>query len=127
VKNKLSELHSDFRVNSIQPTTVELLDQLGLIHEFNELHHSRLHGLILHDKNTGPFQAVDIGRLNVKYPYIAMAPQWDFLNLLASAGATEPTFRLIMDAEFINFLYSDNTITGVRYTVNGTTHDLHAR
>ena len=127
VLEKHGDFLRDFRGDTIHPTTLELLDQLGLIHEFNEVHHSRLHGLILHDKNTGPFQAVDIGRLNVKYPYIAMAPQWDFLNLLASAGATEPTFRLIMDAEFINFLYSDNTITGVRYTVNGTTHDLHAR
>src|SRR5699024_5409494 len=76
------ELHCDFlrdlRGDTIHPTTLELLDELGLIHEFNEAHPRRLHGLGLHDKNTGPFQAVDIGRLNVKYPYIAMAPQWDF-------------------------------------------------
>lgn len=55
-----------------------------------------------------------------------MAPQWDFLNLLASAGVAEPSFRLIMDAEFTEFLYTEDTITGVRYAVDGKVHDLHA-
>src|SRR5699024_6932773 len=126
VLEKHSDFLRDFRGDTIHPTTLELLDELGLIDEFNVIRHSRLHGLILHDENTGPFQAVDIGRLNVKYPYIAMAPQWDFLNLLASAGVAEPSFRLIMDAEFTEFLYTEDTITGVRYAVDGKVHDLHA-
>jgi len=126
VLEKHGDFLRDFRGDTIHPTTLELLDELGLIDDFNAVRHSRLHGLILHDEKTGTFQAVDVGRLNVKYPYIAMAPQWDFLNLLATAGAAEPTFRLILNAEFTEFLYRGDTVSGVRYAIDGRIYDLIA-
>src|SRR5699024_12859357 len=66
VLEKHGDFLRDFRGDTIHPTTLELLDQLGLIHEFNEVHPSRLHGLILHDIYTGPFHAVDLDSQIVK-------------------------------------------------------------
>src|SRR5699024_12568449 len=66
VLEKHSVFLRDFRGVTIHPTTLELLDELGLIDEINVLRHSRLRGLSLRDENTGAVPAVDVGRLAVE-------------------------------------------------------------
>lgn len=126
VLEKHGDFLRDFRGDTVHPTTLELLDELGLIDEFNATAHSTIHGLVVHGEDGEPTKFVDISRLNVKYPYVAIAPQWDFLNLLADAGSREPTFRLIMNAEVTDLVHENDRIVGVRYTKDGAEHKLLA-
>lgn len=126
VLEKHGDFLRDFRGDTVHPTTLELLDELGLIDEFNATPHSTIHGLVVHGEDGEPTKLVDISRLNVKYPYVAIAPQWDFLNLLADAGSREPTFRLIMKAEVTGLLHEHDRIVGVRYTKDEAEHELLA-
>lgn len=116
----------DFRGDTVHPTTLELLDELGLIGQFNATPHSTIHGLVVHGEDSEPTKLIDISRLNVKYPYVAIAPQWDFLNLLAAAGSHEPTFRIIMNAEVTDLVYEQGRIVGVGYIKDAAEHELLA-
>src|SRR5690606_22978081 len=71
---------------------------------------------------------VDLKRLNGKYPYIAMVPQWDLLDLLAAAGAEESHFDLRVNAEVTELLRDNGTLTGDRShdRPDHTVHDLSA-
>lgn len=126
VLEKHGDFLRDFRGDTVHPTTLELLDELGLIDEFNATPHSTVHGLVVHGEDGEPTKLVDISRLNVKYPYVAIAPQWDFLNLLADAGSREPTFRLITNAEVTDLVHERDRIVGVRYTKEAAEHELLA-
>lgn len=126
ILEKHGDFLRDFRGDTVHPTTLELLDELGLIDEFNFIPHSTIHGLILHSEHGRPIQIVDIGRLETKYPYVAIAPQWDFLNLLAEAGSREQSFRLIMHADVTKLLYQEDRVVGVRYTKDQADHELYA-
>jgi 2-polyprenyl-6-methoxyphenol hydroxylase-like FAD-dependent oxidoreductase len=69
----------------------------------------------------------DFRRLHVRYPYIAMTPQWDLLDLLADAGRREPTFTLRMQTEMTDLIREDDRVCGVRYrTADGTTGEIRA-
>lgn len=126
VLEKHGDFLRDFRGDTVHPTTLELLDELGLIDEFNATPHSRIHGLMVYGEDGEPAKLVDVSKLDVKYPYVAIAPQWDFLNLLAAAGSQEPTFRLLMNAEVTDLVYEDDRIMGVRYRTDGAEHELLA-
>ncbi|PRC60654.1 hypothetical protein C6A85_17035, partial [Mycobacterium sp. ITM-2017-0098] len=82
----------DFRGDTVHPTTLRLLDELGLWAKFSALPHSRLVQGTFDVAPGHKVTMVDFGRLRQPHPYIAMVPQWDLLNLLAEAGTAEPTF-----------------------------------
>lgn len=126
VFEKHADFLRDFRGDTVHPTTLELLDELGLIDQFNAIPHSRLYGLVAHSERSGPLRVIDFNKLNVPYPYVAIAPQWDFLNLLANAGAKEPTFRLVMQSEVTDLLYEGDHVVGVRYAQDSGEYDLRA-
>lgn len=63
----------------------------------------------------GQLILADLKRLNVRHPHIAMVPQWDLIDPLASAGAEEPTFTLRMNTEVTDVLREGDTVVGVRY------------
>ncbi|MEC4764047.1 FAD-dependent oxidoreductase [Mycobacterium sherrisii] len=104
----------DFRGDTVHPTTLRLLDELGLWDRFNALPHSEV--------RSAKFQSdgrwvtyVDFGRLRQPHPFVAMVPQWDLLNLLADVAQQEPTFTLRMNTEATGLLREDSRIAGVRY------------
>jgi len=104
----------DFRGDTVHPTTLRLLDELGLWERFAAMPHSKV--------QTAKFEAdgrsvtyIDFGRLRQPHPYVAMVPQWDLLNLLAEAAQTEPSFRLRMKTEATGLLRDGGKVTGVRY------------
>ena len=104
----------DFRGDTVHPTTLRLLDELGLWERFAAMPHSEV--------QTAKFEAdgrsvtyVDFGRLRQPHPFVAMVPQWDLLNLLAEAAQTEPSFTLRMKTEATGLLRDGGRVTGVRY------------
>src|SRR3954463_15239191 len=86
VLEKHADFLRDFRGDTVHPSTLQLLDELGLGERFAKLPQSRL------EETAWPIDAgrsvviADFRRLKARYPYIAMVPQWDLLDLLAQAG-----------------------------------------
>ncbi|MFI1335152.1 FAD-dependent oxidoreductase [Streptomyces sp. NPDC020845] len=128
VLEKHGDFLRDFRGDTVHPSTLSLLDELGLAERFAALPQRHVHTIQL---PIGPgrslFTVGDIGALPVKYNYVAMVPQWDLLNLLADEGAREPSFRLRMNTEATSFLMERGRVAGVRYrTADGSTGELRA-
>jgi 2-polyprenyl-6-methoxyphenol hydroxylase-like FAD-dependent oxidoreductase len=133
VLEKHGDFLRDFRGDTVHPSTLTLLDDLGLGERFAALPQSRLEEVALPvDEQQTMLRIADFRRLarfGVRHPYIAMVPQWDLLNLLAEAGEREPTFTLRMHTEATGLLREAGTgrVDGVRYrTADGTTGELHA-
>ena len=103
----------DFRGDTVHPTTMRLLDELGLWECFSALHYSEVRSAKL-DVNGHSVTYIDFERLRQPHPYIAMVPQWDLLNLLAEAAKAEPSFTLQMKTEVTGLLREGGKVTGVR-------------
>lgn len=104
----------DFRGDTVHPTTMRLLDELGLWERFAAIPHSEVHSAKF--KSDGrSVTYVDFSRLRQPHPFVAMVPQWDLLNLLADVAQEEPTFTLRMNTEATGLLREGATVTGVRY------------
>jgi len=104
----------DFRGDTVHPSTMRLLDELGLWERFAALPQSEIRRGTL-ESNGRSVTYVDFGRLRQPYPFIAMVPQWDLLNLLADAAQVEPSFTLRMNTEVTGLLREGGKVTGVRY------------
>lgn len=107
----------DFRGDTVHPTTLRLLDELGLWERFAALPHSEVRSAKF-ESNGRSVTYIDFGRLaslGQPFPFIAMVPQWDLLKLLADEAREEPTFTLRMKTEATGLLREGGRITGVRY------------
>ena len=87
VLEKHADFLRDFRGDTVHPSTLTLLDELGLGEKFDALPHSELGSAGFPQDNGELMKLADFTRLKVAHPYIAMVPQWDFLDLLAEARA----------------------------------------
>src|SRR3954454_11288069 len=127
VLEKHGDFLRDFRGDTVHPSTLQLLDELGLAGEFDRLPHTKLEQVVLPMGDGSTVTIGDFRRLHVRYPYIAMTPQWDLLDLLAAAGRREPTFTLRMSTEMTDLLREDGRVCGVRYrTADGDTGEIRA-
>jgi len=115
VLEKHPDFLRDFRGDTVHPSTLTLLDELGLFEKFNALPQGRVTAVGFPTADGGLMKLADLSKLHVAHPYIAMVPQWDFLSLLADAGAQEKTFDLRMHTEVTGLLREGNTVVGVRY------------
>lgn len=115
----------DFRGDTVHPTTLRLLDELGLWERFAALPYSEIRDATL-ESNGRRVTYIDFGRLRQPHPFIAMVPQWDLLNLLAEAAETEPNFTLRMRTEVTGLLREAGRVTGVSYHGPGGAGELHA-
>jgi 2-polyprenyl-6-methoxyphenol hydroxylase-like FAD-dependent oxidoreductase len=104
----------DFRGDTVHPTTMRLLDELGLWERFAALPHSEVQKARF-ESNGRSVTYVDFGRLRQPHPFIAMVPQWDLLNLFADIAQAEPSFTLRMKTEATGLLHEGSRVTGVRY------------
>lgn len=112
---KHADFLRDFRGDTVHPSTLRLLDELGLWERFAELPQSRVDHLGF-DVDGREVTLVDFRRLHGQpHPYVAMVPQWDLLNLLAEAAAAEPTFTLLLEHEVTGVIRDGARTTGVRY------------
>ena len=127
VLEKHKDFLRDFRGDTVHPSTLTLLDELGLGEKFAALPQSRLTEVSLPLADGRTLKIADFTRLPVPHPYVAMVPQWDLLDLLADAGRAEPHFDLRMNTEVTGLVWDRNRVTGVRYrTADGRTGALEA-
>ncbi len=114
VLEKHADFLRDFRGDTVHPSTLRLLDDLGLWPQFAKIPQSKVdHAAFGVDGMS--LTMVDFRRLREPHPYIAMVPQWDLLDLLADAGRAEPTFTLRMEHEVTGLLTEGGRTVGVRY------------
>ena len=126
VLEKHGDFLRDFRGDTVHPTTLQLLDDLGLADRFNQLPYSKV-SQVEFPTPDGPLVAADLSKLRSRYNYVAMVPQWDLLDMLAEAGKAEPTFHLLMNTEATDTITENGHIAGIRYrTRDGETGELRA-
>ncbi|MFI6509318.1 FAD-dependent oxidoreductase [Streptosporangium sp. NPDC050855] len=115
----------DFRGDTIHPSTLQIIDELGLAEEFHRIPHRKAYRLeIVTDEAT--VRVADLTGLKGAYRYIAFVPQWDFLDLLTRAAGRYPTFRLVMNAEVHGVIREGGAVRGVRYRDPSGEHELRA-
>jgi 2-polyprenyl-6-methoxyphenol hydroxylase-like FAD-dependent oxidoreductase len=116
VLEKHGDFLRDFRGDTVHPSTLALLDELGLAARFARLPQRRVTTVQLPIGPDGSLVTVgDLSVLRTVYNYIAMVPQWDLLDLLADEARREPSFSLRMSTEATSFLVERGRVTGVRY------------
>lgn len=127
VLEKHADFLRDFRGDTVHPSTLQLLDDLGLGEKFAALPHSKLSQIAFPYGENERLVIGEFTRLNLAHPYIAMVPQWDLLDLLADAAQAEPQFTLRMRTEVTGLIQEAGEVRGVRYrTADGVTGELRA-
>jgi 2-polyprenyl-6-methoxyphenol hydroxylase-like FAD-dependent oxidoreductase len=125
VLEKHGDFLRDFRGDTVHPSTLNVIDELGLLDEFLKLPHQKI------SRFTGQFGEervlmADLSHLPVRAPFIAMMPQWDFLDFLAAQGKRYPAFTVLMNAEATGLIEEGDRVVGVRATVEGKPQDIRA-
>ena len=129
LKVVLLEMHKDFdrefRGDTVHPSTLEILDQLGLAERALSLGHGKVVSPFFQAAN-GPFAPVDLRRLKTKFPFILMVPQTKLLDLLTQEAMKYPNFRLVMGANATELITENGATRGVRYQSDDGQHEVRA-
>ncbi|NJC82671.1 FAD-dependent oxidoreductase [Planosporangium mesophilum] len=102
----------DFRGDTVHPSTLDVLDEVGLGDRVAALPHRKVEGLRFTFAD-GDYRIVDFAGLAVRHPYLLFLPQWDFLELLAAEAARYDGFTLLRSHEVVDLLRSDRVVDGV--------------
>jgi 2-polyprenyl-6-methoxyphenol hydroxylase-like FAD-dependent oxidoreductase len=125
----LLEAHPDFdrefRGDTLHPSVMEIMDQLGLADRLLKLRHTEIRSATVQTV-AGPFTPLDFSRLNTKYPYITMMPQTSFLEFITAEAKRYRNFRQVMEARVRELVEEDGVIRGVRYEGNDGWHEVRA-
>lgn len=116
VLEKHNDFLRDFRGDTVHPTTLRIMHELGFIDEFLKLPHTKINRVCMDADGTlrtfGSFGALKA--LRFPEPYIALMPQWDFLDFLAEKASAYPEFTLIRNAEVTDLIIEGGRVVGVR-------------
>ena len=113
VLEKHADFFRDFRGDTVHPATMQILDELGLLDRFLQRPHNRIdHAEIVYNGRT--MTIGDLTHLHMPAPFIAMMPQWEFLDFLRDEAASMPAFSLRMEAPVAELLDDGKRTTGVR-------------
>jgi 2-polyprenyl-6-methoxyphenol hydroxylase-like FAD-dependent oxidoreductase len=116
----------DFRGDTIHPSVLEIMDELGLADRLLELRHSKIRTATIMTPD-GPATLADLGRLPTKFPFIAMIPQVHFLEFITEEAKRYPSFQLVMGARVEELIEEDGVIRGVRYREKDGWHEVRAQ
>jgi 2-polyprenyl-6-methoxyphenol hydroxylase-like FAD-dependent oxidoreductase len=115
----------DFRGDTIHPSTLQVLDEIGLADTVLALPHSELRTLTFQTTD-GPITVNDFRRLKTRFPFIAMLPQKDFLECITAEAKRSPNFRLVMGARVEELVVEGGMVRGVRYRGQDGWHEIRA-
>ena len=113
VLEKHADFFRDFRGDTIHPSTLELMYELGLLDEFLKQPHQEVRELRA-VVNGQAVPIADFTRLPTRCKFIAFMPQWDFLNFLSMHAKRFPSFQLLMEHEVVDLMFDQQRVTGVR-------------
>ena len=126
VLEKHADFLRDFRGDTIHPSTLEILHELGLLEDFLKLPHQEVHQLVVQVGEVA-VPIADFSHLPTRCKFIAFLPQWDFLNFLAERGASYPSFGLRMRAEVVGLFEEAGRVTGVEVATPEGRLDVRAK
>lgn len=112
VLEKHADFFRDFRGDTVHPSTMKIMGELGILKEFLKVPHqkiSRLEGLF----GTTPIRLADLSRLDTPCPFIALMPQWDFLSFLEVQGGRFPTLQILKSTEATELMTTGDRVIGV--------------
>ncbi len=118
VLEKHADFFRDFRGDTVHPSTMEVLDQLGMLGRFLERPHDKVTNAQIRIAGRD-YTIGDLSHLHTPAPFIAMMPQWDFLDFLRDEAAAFPAFALEMETEVAGLVEDGGRIAGVRLTNGG--------
>jgi 2-polyprenyl-6-methoxyphenol hydroxylase-like FAD-dependent oxidoreductase len=125
VLEKHADFLRDFRGDTVHPSTMTVMHELGLLDDFLKLpHHKLSHFVGQFGETRAPI--ADLSHLPVPAPFVAMMPQWDFLDFIAARGRKLPRFTLLMNAEAKGLISDSGRVAGVRANVEGRPQEIRA-
>ena len=125
VLEKHADFFRDFRGDTIHPSTLELMYELGLLEDFLKQPHQEVRELrAVINGQTVPI--ADFAKLPTRCKFIAFMPQWDFLNFLSTQAKEFPSFQLLVQHEVIDLIFDQNRVTGVRVKTPGGELEIRA-
>ncbi len=112
VLEKHADFFRDFRGDTVHPSTLEVMHELGLLEDFLKIPHQEM---VRIDAQIGEARVpiADLSHLPTRCKFVALMPQWDFLNFLAGHAKGLPSFHLRMESEITDILQDGNRVTGV--------------
>ena len=125
VLEKHGDFLRDFRGDTVHPSTLNVMDELGLLDDFLKLPHQEVSrfGAQFGEEHV---QVADFSHLPVRCGFIALMPQWDFLDFLAAQGKRYPAFTVLMHAEATGLIEEGGKVVGVQATVDGRPQEIRA-
>ncbi len=125
VLEKHADFLRDFRGDTVHPSTLEVLFELGLLEGFLKRKHQEVRQL---SGYIGPYQVpiADLSHLPTHCKFVALMPQWDFLNFMAESAKRYPGFRLRMESEAFDLIEEGGKIRGLRAKTKGGEIEIRA-
>jgi 2-polyprenyl-6-methoxyphenol hydroxylase-like FAD-dependent oxidoreductase len=123
VLEKHKDFLRDFRGDTVHPSTLRIFSELGLLDELLQRPHQKIERLGARIAGRD-MQIVDLTHLHVPAPYIALMPQWDFLDFVADAARRYPAFDLRQSCEGVDLIEEGGRVRGV---TTGEGEEIRAR
>jgi 2-polyprenyl-6-methoxyphenol hydroxylase-like FAD-dependent oxidoreductase len=126
VLEKHADFLRDFRGDTVHPSTLRIFHELGLLERLLERPHDKVPaiGVWVGGRH---YRVADLGFADRRWAFVAMMPQWEFLDFVATEARRYPHFRLVMDAEATGLLHEGGRVGGVRYRERGEERTIAAR
>lgn len=115
----------DFRGDTIHPSIMQIMDEIGLADKLLQIPHSEAHTMSLQTAE-GPVPIADFSHLKTRFPYIAMIPQMHFLEFITTEAKRYPNFQLVMGARVEKLIEEDGYVHGVHYRGRDGWHEVRA-
>ena len=125
ILEKHADFLRDFRGDTVHPSTLEVLYELGLLEGFLKRKHQEVRQL---SGYIGPYRVpiADLSHLSTHCKFVALMPQWDFLTFMAESAERYPTFRLQMESEAFDLIEDSGKIRGLRAKTKGGEIEIRA-
>ena len=115
----------DFRGDTIHPSVMQILDEIGLMDRLLALRHTNMYSMLVQTAN-GPVTLADFRWLKTRFPYILMIPQVHFLEFITGEAKRYPNFQLVMGARAEKLVEEDGAVRGVYYRGQDGWHEVRA-
>jgi 2-polyprenyl-6-methoxyphenol hydroxylase-like FAD-dependent oxidoreductase len=126
VLEKHGDFLRDFRGDTVHPSTLRIFHELGLLERLLERPHDKVPGIGVWI-GARHYGVADLGFADPRWSFVAMMPQWEFLDFVAGEARLYPHFRLVTEAEATGLVHEGGRVSGVRYRHEGEEKRIPAR